>query len=192
MGETLRQLKIKTGVVRRLKKELGMYAKELEGEKSRVQQMKDAGADPFDVKQAVRRCGPGRRGPLTLTGLRRCLPPLSQEQVMAESAMMVPDCKQRLETALGDLHGLVVRRRAPPPLPPGTDAAAARRGRRRRRRAWRRARSSRRRRRPSRRPRRNSSEKRRGGALPSRRRPTKRGRAPLGAREGREGDVRRR
>ena len=38
---------------------------------------------------------------------------------MAESAMMVPDCKQRLETALGDLHGLVVRRRAPPPPPPG-------------------------------------------------------------------------
>ena len=80
MGETLRQLKIKTGVVRRLKKELGMYAKELEGEKSRVQQMKDAGADPFDVKQAVSRCGPGRRGPLTLTGLRRRHPPPSSRR----------------------------------------------------------------------------------------------------------------
>ena len=119
MGETLRQLKIKTGVVRRLKKELGMYAKELEGEKSRVQQMKDAGADPFDVKQAVSRRGPGRRGPLTLTGLRRRHPP----PLAGASDGGVGDDGARLQAAAGDRPGGPAR---PGCASPGAPAPAAR------------------------------------------------------------------
>nr|XP_016437782.1 PREDICTED: tubulin-folding cofactor A-like [Nicotiana tabacum] len=44
--------------------------------------MKDKGADPYDLKQ--------------------------QENVLAESRMMVPDCRKRLEAALDDLKGTLV------------------------------------------------------------------------------------
>ena len=52
--ETARQLRIKTGSVKRLHKELGMYSQELERETARVEKMKADGVDEYDVKQAVR------------------------------------------------------------------------------------------------------------------------------------------
>merc|ERR1719160_478088 len=79
--ETARQLRIKTGSVKRLHKELGMYSQELERETARVEKMKADGVDEYDVKQA--------------------------EQVKTESAMMIPDCRQRLESALSELHTAV-------------------------------------------------------------------------------------
>lgn len=78
MSEAQRQLKIKTGSVRRLAKEVVMYKKDEQTETDRVSRMKAAGGDPSDIKHA--------------------------EQVLAEAAMMVPDTRQRLETALADLH----------------------------------------------------------------------------------------
>ena len=61
-SETARQLRIKKGSVKRLHKELGMYTQELERETARVEKMKADGADPYDVKQAVR----GPAPPLSL------------------------------------------------------------------------------------------------------------------------------
>jgi len=58
-------------------KELRSYEKEVEKEAAKTADMKDKGADPYDLKQ--------------------------QENVLAESRMMVPDCHKRLETALADL-----------------------------------------------------------------------------------------
>ncbi|DBB07664.1 hypothetical protein WJX82_008294 [Trebouxia sp. C0006] len=78
MSEVKRQLKIKTGSVRRLAKEVVMYKKDEQTETDRVSRMKAAGGDPSDIKHA--------------------------EQVLAEAAMMVPDTRQRLETALADLQ----------------------------------------------------------------------------------------
>ena len=52
--EELRQLKIKTGSVKRLTKELAMYEKEHAKEKARVGKMKEDNADASDIKQAVR------------------------------------------------------------------------------------------------------------------------------------------
>lgn len=78
MSEAKRQLKIKTGSVRRLAKEVVMYKKDEQTETDRVSRMKAAGGDASDIKHA--------------------------EQVLAEAAMMVPDTRQRLETALADLH----------------------------------------------------------------------------------------
>ena len=49
-----RMLKIKTGSVTRLKKELGLYVEEREKERQRVARMKEEGADSHDVKHAVR------------------------------------------------------------------------------------------------------------------------------------------
>ncbi|KAI3853458.1 hypothetical protein MKX03_003249 [Papaver bracteatum] len=74
---TLRNLKIKTGTCKRVLKELYSYEKEVEREASKTADMKERGADPYDLKQ--------------------------QENVLAESRMMIPDCHKRLETSLADI-----------------------------------------------------------------------------------------
>ncbi|XP_012070315.1 tubulin-folding cofactor A isoform X3 [Jatropha curcas] len=76
---TLRNLKIKTSTCKRIVKELHSYEKEVEREAAKTADMKEKGADPYDLKQ--------------------------QENVLAESRMMIPDCHKRLEAALADLKG---------------------------------------------------------------------------------------
>ncbi|KAL0013219.1 hypothetical protein SO802_000288 [Lithocarpus litseifolius] len=76
---TLRNLKIKTGTCKRIVKELHSYEKEVEREAAKTADMKEKGADPYDLKQ--------------------------QENVLAESRMMIPDCRKRLEASLADLKG---------------------------------------------------------------------------------------
>ncbi len=53
MSEQVRSITIKTGIVRRLAKELGMYREEERQEKEKVKKLKDSGADPYDIKYAV-------------------------------------------------------------------------------------------------------------------------------------------
>ncbi|CAK8538884.1 unnamed protein product [Lathyrus sativus] len=74
---TLRSLKIKTSTCKRLVKELDSYEKEVLRESAKTADMKDKGADPYDIKQ--------------------------QENVLAESRMMLPDSRKRLEAALEGL-----------------------------------------------------------------------------------------
>ncbi|XP_010414269.1 PREDICTED: tubulin-folding cofactor A-like [Camelina sativa] len=74
---TIRNLKIKTSTCKRIEKELHSYEKEVEREAAKTADMKDKGADPYDLKQ--------------------------QENVLGESRMMIPDCHKRLEAALADL-----------------------------------------------------------------------------------------
>ena len=50
---TLRNLKIKTGTCKRLVKELHSYEEEVEREASKTADMKEKGADPYDLKQQV-------------------------------------------------------------------------------------------------------------------------------------------
>lgn len=76
---TLRNLKIKTGTCKRIVKELHSYEKEVAREAAKTADMKEKGADPYDLKQ--------------------------QENVLAESRMMIPDCRKRLEASLADLKG---------------------------------------------------------------------------------------
>ncbi|KAK9094996.1 hypothetical protein Scep_026465 [Stephania cephalantha] len=76
---TLRNLKIKTGTCKRVLKELHSYEKEVEKEAAKTADMKEKGADHYDLKQ--------------------------QENVLAESRMMIPDCRKRLETSLADIKG---------------------------------------------------------------------------------------
>lgn len=53
MVEEARQLTIKTGAVRRLSKELGLYEKERDQEAAHVEKLKANGADSHDIKHAV-------------------------------------------------------------------------------------------------------------------------------------------
>ncbi|KAM7280091.1 hypothetical protein ACFE04_007225 [Oxalis oulophora] len=73
----MRNLKIKTSTCKRIVKELHSYEKEVETEAAKTATMKDNGADPYDLKQ--------------------------QENVLAESRMMIPDCHKRLQASLADL-----------------------------------------------------------------------------------------
>mmetsp|Transcript_29999 Transcript_29999/g.97674 ORF Transcript_29999/g.97674 Transcript_29999/m.97674 type:complete len:123 (-) Transcript_29999:606-974(-) len=77
-----RQLKIKTGSLTRLKKELAAYQKEVLAERSKLEKMQADAADAADVRQ--------------------------QGKVLAESEMMLPDCTKRLEAALGDLQSVLM------------------------------------------------------------------------------------
>ncbi|GMH37074.1 hypothetical protein BSKO_04947 [Bryopsis sp. KO-2023] len=76
-AQELRQLKIKTGSVKRLRKEMDYYAKEVQEEHEKVEKLKSQGVDPPNLQQA--------------------------EMVLAESKAMIPDTKQRLEAAIADL-----------------------------------------------------------------------------------------
>lgn len=50
---TLRNLKIKAGSCKRIMKELHSYEKEVAREATKTADMKDKGADPYDLKQQV-------------------------------------------------------------------------------------------------------------------------------------------
>ncbi|KAK3279922.1 hypothetical protein CYMTET_12217 [Cymbomonas tetramitiformis] len=76
-----RQVKIKTGVLTRVRKELVMYEKEQQKEQKKTDDMKAAGAEEHDIKQ--------------------------QENVLGEAAMMLPETRKRLENALNDLQSCV-------------------------------------------------------------------------------------
>ncbi|RHN57882.1 putative tubulin binding cofactor A [Medicago truncatula] len=84
--DTVRSLKIKTSTCKRLVKELHSYEKEVEREAAKTADMKNKGADPYDLKQQA------------------CL---NIENVLGESRMMIPDCRKRLEAALEDLKGIL-------------------------------------------------------------------------------------
>ena len=92
--ESLRALKIKTGIMTRVKKELAMYRQEVETEGAKLEKMKAEGRDPFDIKQ--------------------------QDQVLGESSMMIGDCKTRMENAFNDLLAAVVRARHREPARPNS------------------------------------------------------------------------
>lgn len=65
----IRQIKIKTGVVKRIAKEKVVYEKEAEQQRKRIQKIKDEGQDEHNIRK--------------------------QEEVLQESLMMVPDCQRR-------------------------------------------------------------------------------------------------
>ncbi|XP_053694774.1 tubulin-specific chaperone A [Sabethes cyaneus] len=77
----LRQLSIKTGVVKRLSKEKTVYEKEVETQRNRIDKLKASGSDDHDIRK--------------------------QEEVLQESLMMVPDCQRRLAKAYEELSEML-------------------------------------------------------------------------------------
>ena len=106
-------------------KNLGCLYTSMLCEQAKVQRLKDQAADPHDIKYAVRGEANRRHTDLILQAggvwgvasgshvvLRRAgntPPPLPQENILAESAAMLPDTRQRLEEAYRELQGLAVR-----------------------------------------------------------------------------------
>ncbi|CAK1581348.1 unnamed protein product [Parnassius mnemosyne] len=65
----IRQIKIKTGAVKRIAKETLVYGKEAEEQRLKVQKYKDENREEHETRK--------------------------QEEVLQESLMMVPDCQRR-------------------------------------------------------------------------------------------------
>jgi tubulin-specific chaperone A len=85
---TLRDIKIKTGVVKRYivmtrtSQELVMYQKEYETQKAHIAKLIATNADIHDIRK--------------------------QNEVLDETSMMLPDCKQRLVKAFKELQDMLV------------------------------------------------------------------------------------
>ncbi|XP_054717096.1 tubulin-specific chaperone A-like isoform X2 [Uloborus diversus] len=77
----LKQIKIKGGVVKRIAKEVSYYEKEILREKQRLEKMKKDGKDEYALKH--------------------------QEEVIRESARMVPHCTNELRIAYNELKNLL-------------------------------------------------------------------------------------
>eukprot|EP00270_Netrium_digitus_P010073 TRINITY_DN3095_c0_g3_i1.p2 TRINITY_DN3095_c0_g3~~TRINITY_DN3095_c0_g3_i1.p2 ORF type:complete len:112 (+),score=40.82 TRINITY_DN3095_c0_g3_i1:206-541(+) len=74
----IKSLKIKISTLKRLGKELKAYEKEVQKEEAKAGKMRADGVDTHDLKQ--------------------------QEGVVAESKMMVPNCRTRLVAAMKDVE----------------------------------------------------------------------------------------
>ncbi|XP_052792806.1 tubulin-specific chaperone A-like [Mya arenaria] len=81
MAEGLKQIKIKTGVVKRLTKEKGYYEQEAQKEEERYNKMKGDGKDEYELRK--------------------------QNEVIGESKAMIPDTKNRLIKARDDLRNVL-------------------------------------------------------------------------------------
>lgn len=77
----VRQIKIKTGVVKRLVKEKMMYEKEAKQQEEKIEKMKAEDGENYAIKK--------------------------QAEILQESRMMIPDCQRRLEAAYTDLLQLL-------------------------------------------------------------------------------------
>ncbi|MBN3279187.1 TBCA protein, partial [Polyodon spathula] len=77
----VRQIKIKTGVVKRLAKEKVMYVRETQQQAEKVEKMKAEAGDEYVIKKQI--------------------------EVLQESEMMIPDCERRLGVACRDLAQLL-------------------------------------------------------------------------------------
>ncbi|KAI9209407.1 tubulin binding cofactor A [Polychytrium aggregatum] len=83
---SLRDLKIKTGVVKRLDKELSYYHLESTKQQDRIDKLKQSGADDADIRK--------------------------QTEVLQETTVMIPDSKKRLEAAYKELESLLEKLQA--------------------------------------------------------------------------------
>nr|XP_038936547.1 tubulin-specific chaperone A-like [Rattus norvegicus] len=79
--KTGRQIKIKTGVVKRLVKEKVMYEKEAKQQEEKIEKMKAEDGENYAIKK--------------------------QAEILQESRMMIPDCQLRLEAAHTDLQQIL-------------------------------------------------------------------------------------
>ncbi|KAM8827555.1 tubulin-specific chaperone A [Spinachia spinachia] len=77
----IRQIKIKTGIVKRLAKEKISYQTEAKQQEEKVKRLKEEAGDPYVIKKQI--------------------------EVLQESHMMVPDCHRRLTIAHADLLQLL-------------------------------------------------------------------------------------
>uniref|UniRef100_F6XV30 Tubulin-specific chaperone A n=2 Tax=Equus TaxID=9789 RepID=F6XV30_HORSE len=96
----VRQIKIKTGVVKRLVKEKMMYEKEAKQQEEKIEKMKAEDGENYAIKKQC--LSPGEIVRSRSSDSEGC-----QAEILQESRMMIPDCQRRLEAAYADLLQLI-------------------------------------------------------------------------------------
>jgi len=77
----IKQLRIKTGIVKRCGKEIVMYQKEAEQAKEKIKKMKEEGQDEYYIKK--------------------------EDNLLQETLTVIPDCQRRFTNAYNELKALV-------------------------------------------------------------------------------------
>mmetsp|Transcript_7207 Transcript_7207/g.7065 ORF Transcript_7207/g.7065 Transcript_7207/m.7065 type:complete len:118 (+) Transcript_7207:26-379(+) len=77
-ADAKRQLKIKSGMVKRITREYDSYVKEVQRDRDRIEKLRDTGAGDHAIKK--------------------------QEDVLHETISMLPNTRQRLQDAVEDLQ----------------------------------------------------------------------------------------
>ncbi|XP_054041129.1 tubulin-specific chaperone A isoform X2 [Rissa tridactyla] len=122
----LRQIKIKTGVVRRLAKEKVMYEKEARQQEEKIEKMKAEACDDYGIKKQplhehqhdCRSWNLDNSTCIISAGVNTFWIPdfmlrikgtcaVFGIEILQESRMMIPDCQRRLEAAHADLTQLL-------------------------------------------------------------------------------------
>lgn len=76
-ADATRQLKIKSGIVKRITREFDSYQKEIQRDKDRIEKLRENNGEESTIRK--------------------------QEEVLAETIAMVPNTRKRLQDALEDL-----------------------------------------------------------------------------------------
>eukprot|EP01134_Creolimax_fragrantissima_P001165 CFRG1165T1 len=82
MDSTLKRIRIQTGVVKRLKKDMEMYTQEERTEVAKIEQMSRDNIDEYAIRQ--------------------------QKNVIDETRLMIPDTKRRLDNEIEALAALLL------------------------------------------------------------------------------------
>ncbi|KAG6842391.1 hypothetical protein C0991_007521 [Blastosporella zonata] len=97
-----RQLKIKSGVVKRLTKEQTLYRKEAEQQQRKLDKFIMDGAEGWDINNGVPNAQPAHR--------------ITQTRMMEEANKMIVDSANRLGKAAGELRDLIIEGKKNPVL----------------------------------------------------------------------------
>ncbi|XP_025243711.1 tubulin-specific chaperone A isoform X1 [Theropithecus gelada] len=100
----VRQIKIKTGVVKRLVKEKVMYEKEAKQQEEKIEKMRAEDGENYDIKKQAGLQFLASSDPPTLASQS---PGIICVEILQESRMMIPDCQRRLEAAYLDLQQIL-------------------------------------------------------------------------------------
>uniref|UniRef100_A0A2K6EJI2 Tubulin-specific chaperone A n=1 Tax=Propithecus coquereli TaxID=379532 RepID=A0A2K6EJI2_PROCO len=100
----VRQIKIKTGVVKRLVKEKVMYEKEAKQQEEKIEKMRAEDGENYAIKkQAGLDLLSSNNPPASASQSAR----ITGAEILQESRMMIPDCQRRLEAAYTDLQQIL-------------------------------------------------------------------------------------
>mmetsp|Transcript_4009 Transcript_4009/g.9462 ORF Transcript_4009/g.9462 Transcript_4009/m.9462 type:complete len:121 (-) Transcript_4009:66-428(-) len=80
-NDEAKQLRIKFGSLKRIRKEIASYQKEAAAQEAKIVNMESKGADTADVKK--------------------------QREVLGETQSMIPECESRMRDALADVEGIL-------------------------------------------------------------------------------------
>uniref|UniRef100_A0A2R9BFC5 Tubulin-specific chaperone A n=1 Tax=Pan paniscus TaxID=9597 RepID=A0A2R9BFC5_PANPA len=100
----VRQIKIKTGVVKRLVKEKVMYEKEAKQQQEKIEKMRAEDGENYDIKKQAGLQLLASSDPPTPASQS---PGMISAEILQESRMMIPDCQRRLEAAYLDLQRIL-------------------------------------------------------------------------------------